>query len=260
MDSKGLILCAKYSSAPNYFGYCGPPKNSSLIDHLKEEVGDKEIEHILSQFDTLYLNLKLIAYENKIRDPFAKQVVEAYWIGNNLLNNIKNKDYVSLLSEKFRLERKIGIKNFDKLKYKFLTNQTLPHHSFHVFNIFKRTGRINSNHTVETMDNCRIGWGQVKQFQSSKLKSQIPALPTDRQSLNVKTKQLTISNQQLSLNKPVVQELKIDYKGKTFFKDIKPGNWVSFHWGFVCDILTERQIKNLEFYTQKAIEFYNSAI
>ncbi|MBI4226240.1 hypothetical protein HY612_03965, partial [Candidatus Roizmanbacteria bacterium] len=167
MDAKGLLLCARYSSAPNYFGYCGPPKNSSLVDHLRAEIGDREVERILSQFDTLYLNLKLIALENKIKDPFNLRVVEAYWIGNGLLKNIKSKDYVALLSEKFELEKKIGKGKFDMLKYKFLSNQTLPHHSFHVFNIFKRTGNLVVNHTLETMDSCRVGWGKVIQYQIS---------------------------------------------------------------------------------------------
>ncbi|OGK11290.1 hypothetical protein A2954_01885 [Candidatus Roizmanbacteria bacterium RIFCSPLOWO2_01_FULL_37_12] len=255
MDSKGLLLCARYSSAPNYFGYCGPPKNSSLIDHLREDVGDIEVKHILSQFDTLYLNLKLIAFENKIKDPFTKKVVEAYWIGNNLLNKVKNKDYVSLLSEKFKLEKKIGNKKFELLKYKFLTNQTLPHHSFHVFNIFKRTGHINSNHTLATMDSCRIGWGRIDKYQISNDKLQIKS---KGQIINIKTRLLTLNHNKLALGLPINKKIKIDYKGNTFLKNLKLGDWVSFHWGFVCDVLSTVQVKNLEYYTQKAIVFYNS--
>src|SRR3989344_6984397 len=195
VDSKGLLLCARYSSAPNFFGYCGPPKNSTLVDHLREEIGDSEVESILSQFETLYLNLRLIAFENRIKDPFAFKVVEAYWLGNNLLKNTKNNDYMALLSEKFELEKKIGRKKFAGLKYKFLSHQTLPHHSFHVFNIFKRTGLINSNHTIETMDNCRIGYGQIVklgEIQNSKFKVQNYNLKI--KNIFVKTKQLKISN------------------------------------------------------------------
>src|SRR3989344_1085829 len=115
MDSKGLLICAKYSSAPNFFGYCGPPKNSALVDHLREKVGDREVENILSRFDSLYLNLRLIAIENKISDPFDQKVVEAYWIGNNLLHNIKSKNYAALLGEKFELEKKINRNKYAKL-------------------------------------------------------------------------------------------------------------------------------------------------
>ena len=245
MDPKGLLLCAKYSSAPNFFGYCGPEENASLIDHLKEKIADKEVKVILSQFDTLYSYLKLISVENKISDPFTEKVVEAYWLGNSLLDKISNKNYAYLLQEKLDLEKKMGDIKFQKVKSKVLSTKFYPHHAFHVFNIFKRTGYVNSNHTINTMDSCRIGWGKVKQIKKVK-------------SVFVNSKQLTINNNQLFLSQPMSKKLKINYKGKTFLKDLNPGDWVSFHWGFVCDILTPVQVKNLEFYTDKAIEFYNS--
>ena len=121
MNRQGLLLCTKYSVAPNYFGYCGPDENMSLIDHLRENVIDKEVHSILSEFETLFLNLTFIARENKIQDVFDKQVVEAYWIGNRLLECISNKDYAYLLAEKFSLPKKIGDKTFLKMKHKILT-------------------------------------------------------------------------------------------------------------------------------------------
>ena len=264
MDSKGLLLCAKYSSAPNFFGYCGPDENANLIDHLKEKAGDKEVEVILSQFDTLYSYLRLIAAENKIRDPFNQKVVEAYWIGNSLLDNISNRNYAYLLQEKLDLEKKMGGIKFQKVRAKVLSTKFYPHHAFHVFNIFKRMGHVNSNHTLATMDSCRIGWGKIK-IKSERLKVK---------SIFVETKQLTISNpsttstklstsslrtsQQLVLSKPTIKELMLDYRGKSFLNNLKVGDWVSFHWGYISDVLTPEQVKNLEFYTSKAIEFYNS--
>ena len=98
MNKQGLLLCAKYSVAPNYFGYCGPDENKSLIDHLKEGIADREVKSILSEFETLYLNLTLIAKENKITDVFDRRVVEAYWVGNHLLQNISSRDYTYLFN------------------------------------------------------------------------------------------------------------------------------------------------------------------
>lgn len=271
MDSKGLLLCARYSSAPNFFGYCGPEENSSLIDHLKDKVADSEVEMILSQFDTLYSYLKLISTENKILDPFDQKVVEAYWIGNSLLDNISNRDYAYLLQEELDLERKMERIKFRRVKAKILSKKFYPHHAFHVFNIFKRTGHVNSNYTLDTMDQCRISFGKLKTPVFAKASS--GKQNSKRETVIVRTKQLANSNpsttstslstsplrtsQQLVMGKVVEKELKIDYKGKVFLKDLKPGDWVSFHWGFVCDVLTEQQVRNLEFYTQKAIDFYN---
>ena len=117
------------------------------------------------------------------------------------------------------------------------------------------------------MDECRIGWGKIVKFPISNFsfdKLRIPSrvegqfpIKSKPPKINVKAKQLTINNQQLSISKPTVRELKIDYKGKQFIQSLNVGDWVSFHWGFVCDVLTEQQVKNLEFYTGKAIEFYN---
>lgn len=246
MNKQGLLLCAKYSVAPNYFGYCGPDKNNSLVDHLKENLGDKEVQSILSEFETLYLNLTLIAKENKISDVFDKQVVEAYWVGNRLLQNVSSRDYTHLLDEKFNFEKKLGSKVLGKLSHKIQTHKIYPHHSFHVFNIFKRTGHDPSFHTLSTMDECRIGWGKI--VESRKLKVE---------SLDVITRPLVTQVNKLSFGKKIIKNLTLSYKGKTFLKNLKAGDWVSFHWGHVCDILTQEQVKKLEFYTQRAIDFYN---
>lgn len=260
MDSRGLLLCARYSAAPNFFGYCGPDENRSLLQHLEEEKADREIQSILSEFESLYLNLNLIARENKIKNPFAAKVVEAYWIGNPLLNNIKNMDYVSLLKEKFVLEKKIGNEAFARLKYKFLNNKLLPHHSFHVFNIFKRTANITSTHTLQTMDDCRISFGRIISLglnQISNLKNQRLKSKIKNELILVSAKPLIKVNNQLQFGRPTVKQLRIDYKGRKFIADLMIGDWVSFHWGFICDLLTAKQVKNLEFYTEKAIDFYN---
>ncbi len=245
MNSQGLLLCSRYAVAPNFFGYCGPRENASLLDHLKEKVVDKEVSTILSQFETLFPYLRLISKENNIPDLFNQKVVEAYWIGNSLLDNISNRNYSYLLAEKLDLEKKMGTIKFQKVRSKILTSKFYPHHAFHVFNIFKRTGHVNSNHTIDTMDSCRIGWGKI-------------IMKSQSQKINVETKQLAINNERLSLSKPTVKELKVDFKGKSFMKNLKVGDWVSFHWGFVCDVLTKQQVGNLEFYTQKAIQFFNS--
>lgn len=245
MDENGLLLCSRYAVAPNFFGYCGPDENASLVDHLNEKVADTEVSAILSQFETLFPYLKLISKENNIPDLFNEKVVEAYWIGNKLLDSISNRNYSYLLTEKLDLEKKMGTAKFQKVRSKVLTSKFYPHHAFHVFNIFKRTGHVNSNHTINTMNSCRIGWGKI-------------SIKPQHLKVNVETKELTINGQQLSLGKPTIKELKIDYKSKSFIKNLNIGDWVSFHWGFVCDVLSKHQVSNLVNYTQRAINYYNS--
>lgn len=252
MNKKGLLLCAKYSVAPNYYGYCGPDKNLNLIDHLKENAGDREVASILSEFETLYLNLRFIAAENRIKDLFDSRVVEAYWIGNSLLDRVSSRDYTYLLSEKFNLQKKLGTKQFEKIRQKVMSSRMYPHHSFHVFNIFKRTGLDPSFHTTQTMDECRISWGKVILPRQSDKKLNATNIVT------VQTKPLIIQNDKLVFGKDIYRKIKLEYKRKRFLKSIQNGDWISFHWGFACDILSMIQVANLTTYTQKALDYFNS--
>lgn len=242
----GLLLCARYALSPNFFGYCGPAKSASLIDHLKENIADKEIEIILSQFETLYPYLQLIAYKNRLPSSFSKEVVEAYWLGNHLLKPLSTLEFQAFTQEKLFSEKKIPKNKFFFLKSKINRFAFLPHHSFHVFNIFKNASKINDS-ILSVMDNCRISWGKIVDINNhSKMKN-----------LLVETRSLLIENNKLILSQPVIKEIKIDYQGKSFINDLKNDQWVSFHWGYFCDKLTKRQQKNLEYYTIKAIDFYN---
>jgi len=253
MNKQGLLLCAKYSVAPNYFGYCGPRENKSLIDHLKEEIADREIQSILSEFETLHLYLTLIAKENKINDTFDERVVEAYWLGNELLRNISSKDYSYLLDEKLHLGKKWKSESLNKLVYQINTAIVYPHHSFHVFNIFKRTGHDPSFHTITTMDECRIGWGKIKRIQDpSELK-----IKNRARYVYVEMKPLLLVNNTLCFGKKILKKINLTYCQTNFFSNLKENEWISFHWSYVCDKVTCTQVKNLEYYTQKAIDFYN---
>lgn len=255
MDKQGLILCSKYAISPNALGYCGPKETVSLVDHLKENIVDKEVNHILSEFETMYPYLQLIARENKIKDPYNHRVVEAYWLGNSLLKNISSSDYLSFLQEKLLIEKKIVKKDFQKIKEKIAKYIFLPHHTFHVFNIFKKMSKDITLQTLTAMDECRIGYGVI----TKKLK-------VKDQSYNSKIKNNTILivnckplrfNKYLQLGAVIKREIKVDFYNEQFIEELKPGNWLSFHWGQVCDKLTIDQVKNLNYYTQQAINFFN---
>lgn len=248
MNQQGLLLCARYSVAPNYFGYCGPDKNKNLIHQVTEKISDKETLNILSQFETLYPYLQLIARENKVTDPFHPKVVEAYWIGNKLLEKASLSKFISFLDEKLQVEKKVGRKNARNIKRKISTKQIYPHHSFHVLNIFKHTNIDLGLPEINVIDNCRIGFGKIRS-QNKKTKTWF-----------VEMQPMKIVTGILTLGKPEIREVRDDYKGKIIIKDVRLNQWVSIHWGFICDKLSEKQVKNLAYYTQRAIDFYNSSI
>lgn len=256
MNTNGLLLCARYSAAPNFFGYCGPDENESLTQHIVENIEDREVSHILSHFETLYPYLQLIARENKIIDPFDLRVVEAYWIGNNLLQKSYRQDFFSFLDEKLQIPKKISKNQIIKIKTNLSSHEFYPHHSFHVMNIFKHLQIRLKSTTIETIDQCRIGWGKI--IQNSKIKNKKNHSIMNHNFIFVETRFLELKNNKIQFGNKIVKQIRINYQDRLIINDLKIGDWVSFHWDFICDILSKTQVKNLEFYTQKSIEFYNS--
>ena len=151
---------SKYAFAPNFYQYCGPEENKLLSSYLRHDKSDPKLLSLLSEFETMYNYLVIIAHANAIVDPFDQRVVEAYWVGNDLLYNITKKQTYEGLFFDQKLARRLSKKDLTWLERKIPAFAFL-HHSFHVFNIFTRTGHVALPHTVETMDNCRIGWGKV---------------------------------------------------------------------------------------------------
>jgi hypothetical protein len=249
----GLLTCSRYAFAPNFYQYCGPDKNKTLEDYLKASESDIGLKKILVDFETLYSYLKFIAWSNRINNPFDEKVVEAYWLGNGLLENIRIKDFYRFLQANFA--KKIPKKILD-LVYPRLDKGARVNHAFHVLSLWRRTGHVTIDHTLKTMDNCRIGWGKVvrhPEFISGSLKM-LKQVQHDKKQLIVKTRPLIYQNNKLILGKPIEKEI-IDQFNLSHF--LKPGDWVSYHWGFLCDKLILNQLKNLHAYTQLSIKLAN---
>ncbi len=260
----GLIRCARYSFAPNSLKYCGPEKQRDMYAYVSQKLVDRGLGEMLEQFDTLYKYLHLIAYENEIRDPFDTRVVEAYWLGNNLLNKTKYKPLLKVLTDGLELPKKLTPHQLTTTISKL--DQAVAHHTFHVLNIFRRTGHLPIAHTLVTMDSCRISWGTVKELTPSGLPfdkveerwglkiGDFP--PPGKRRLGgvsclVELAPLVIQNNSLLLGEPEVRKM------KCIGLVPKVGDWVSIHWGYVCEVLNARQVANLEYYTKLAIKLAN---
>ncbi|MEK7513844.1 MAG: DUF6390 family protein, partial [Patescibacteria group bacterium] len=152
----GLLRCARYALAPNKLKYCGPDKNQELAAYVQNKASDGGLKEMLDDFGAMYPYLKLISEQNGIFDPFDERVVEAYWLGNERL------DKVSLKSLYSHWGNKVTVKERKWLELK-LPRGAKPNHQFHVFNFINRTGHKAILHTVETMDNCRISYGEILQ-------------------------------------------------------------------------------------------------
>lgn len=236
-------MCARYAFMPNKLRYCGGNKFSELYEYTSRFYVDRGLQGLLEEFETLFPYLRLIAHKNHINNPFDLRVVEAYWIGNRLLKNISMSDLYDHMISAQKLKKKLSHRLFEKV-VGVIPKGALPHHSFHVINIPKRTGHYPVEHTIETIDKCRIGWGKVLQVKSEKLKA--------------KSFPLKLSNGKIIFGNPVEKDYLWKIGDRGFIKNLKKGDWVSLHWDFVCDKITKSQLQNLKYFTQLSINLANT--
>lgn len=241
----GTILFAKYAFAPNRLNFCGPDANAEITHYIKVGQTDRGLAELLAKFTGAYPYLQFIAKANKITDPFDWRVVEAYWIGNDLLANIT----ISQMYEE--VKHRFGSRISPKVM-KWLTGKApagaKPHHSFHVFEIYTRVGGIRGGSigpVEKTIDQCRISWGKVVEIKSSRVK-------VEHEPILVKNK--------LQFGPPTRKTLKVVLGDFPRIANLQTGDWVSLHWDFLCDKLNPQQLINLKKWTSYHLELANQTI
>lgn len=232
----GPRLAALYSLMPNRLGFCGPQKNSDqekLNKFLLGEVSEKEARKILSKFEAAYAYYKLIARKNRIRDPLNKKVVEAYWLGNKLLEKVSVEDLKNLILKDFvkpnLLSRETAIKRIANIP-----KNSKAHHSFHVFILGSVTGRVDFR-DVKVQDICRTGWGKIVSIKDGKVLVEYEPFIKEKGKVRFDQKKR--------------KEINWD---RTIVPGISSGDWVSFHWDFLAQKLEKEEIRNLEKYTKNS--------
>jgi len=246
-DLKGIISCARYSFMPNRLHLCGPENQADILEFysaINEQKPTKSIKPLLEQFETLFPYLKLIAKANNCKNPFAQKIVEAYWLGNECLEKVLTSRLFDHIKYDVGLKKKIGADGYQKFVRR-LDRKALPHHNFHVFSVYQRTGNIKISHTLATMDACRIRWGKV--------------ITIKPHSLIVKTKPLVADKNGAIKESDFFTEREIlnYFEGSVLLNNIRMGDYISLHWGCVCEKLNARQIANLQKYTELSLLYAN---
>lgn len=237
-EQVNILSCARYAYRPNKLTYCGPDQNKELFQYIINEDDDGGLGENLKKFETLYPYLRHIAHTNKRDTIYSADVVRAYWVGNNLLRNTGNALLYYHLIDDLNLKKKLPKKEIELIGEK-IPKGANAHHSFHVFNIWKRTGYIENPHTLYTMDECRIGWGRVKEIKNNIIK--------------VLYRPLVFKEAKLAFGS--IEEKDIFYELNNV--EVAIGDWVSFHWSSFCDRLCEEDIKNIKYWTTINLQLAN---
>jgi len=204
---------------------------------LKAGKTDEGLRQLLEKFRGAVPYLKFIAQENKIKDPFDRRVVEAYWVGNDLLKNCNLQRFYNELENRFHtLVSK-------KTLVEMLGNVPLgsrPHHSFHVIHIFSQTGGMLKmfQPSLTLMNNCLIRPGKIK-------------LKIKNKELKIKTQKLKIVNHSIKFV-PSIETARVLDSTK-----FKKGDLVAIHWGWICDKISSSQQIQLNFWNNQSLKLFS---
>src|SRR5919199_4662668 len=160
----GTLRFVRYGFMPNRLRYCGPDDNRTLLQYALEDVSDGGLTPLLRQFTGALPYLKLIARSNGIADPFDARVVEAYWLGNELLEGVEVRQLYDALLERFG--KQLTGRTRDLVLGKAPAGAR-PHHAFHVLDVHSRVGELEN--TLLTLEQCRVSWGQVRGVEGAEL-------------------------------------------------------------------------------------------
>ena len=156
-DLRPLPVCA-VRLPPNALGYCGPADSVELFE-VSSAGADREISALATAFDGAFPYLQLIAGTNGIDDPLDSRVVEAYWIGNRLLEGGAPWMGASLDERFRRAPAAIGARSKRRSRPgPCPITPTMYSGSIHGSDYCAK-GRVQE--PMHVLDRCRIRWGSV---------------------------------------------------------------------------------------------------
>jgi hypothetical protein len=224
VSPSGAVLFARYAYPPNELGYCGPDGAAALL----RSDSPAEIARRARHFEGAWSYLEVIAESAGISDPLDVHVVQAYWVGNDLLSGVDPSRLVARLRERFAGQLGGTWRSAD--------TRAQAHHSFQVFEVYPwlELLRASGNPTaVAVLDRCRIRTGTVL------------AVDPDSGTATVRSSPLTWTGTVLQPGPPRDQHVRWAADGRALLDGLAPGDRVAVHWDWVCDVLTEPQCERI---------------
>jgi len=241
-DWSGLQLFARYAYPPNERGFCGPDDHLALLAYRTAGVVDAGLAELAGTFTGPWPYLELLATRTGAGGPFSERVVEAYWVGNDLLDRIDILDFGNTVAARFRPATG---RRWPGMAAEIPGG--IPHHSFHVFVTYPWVGLLAETHRgepLEILDRCRIRWGTV--------------VTADEGAVVARSEPLTWDGRRLGLGAARVEAVTAAVGG--FDPPLRPGDAVSMHWGWICDRLTPRQLADLRRFSARQLEMTNARL
>lgn len=220
--TKGPELFFRYAQPPNVLGYCGPDEHDSVVSVAGGlTLPREEATQLALAFQGAWPYLELIGNLTR-RSELSRDVVEAYWIGNQLLDRIGLLPWGNSVSERFRKQAESRWGSVEQ----GLNAGGLPNHAFHVFCVYPWVGLLREGFvgpSLEVLDRCRISWGTVEE--------------TAGDHVRVRRQPLIWQDERLIPGQARVELYRADPRDK-----LSAGEIVSLHWEYVCERIDRQQL------------------
>jgi len=241
----GPLLFARYAYPPNALGLCGADVRRTLLEYGAARESDGGLAELAQTFEGAWPYLELIAGANGILDPLDPRVVEAYWVGNELLDRVEAGALARHVEERFRGRLGRSRENVAAAA----AAGAVPHHCFHVFAVYPWIGLLRSgivDDPLRILDQCRTTPARV--------------LAVEGESVRAVAKPLLYDGARLFLGPPAERIARWSDGGLAFVDAPEPGDHVSLHWDYVCDVLSPAAARALGRATGQALRAVNPVV
>ena len=242
----GPLRFARFAYPPNALGYCGPDDPAALLDHADAGVVGPDLAHLARQFVGAWPYLELIAAASGRSDPLDSDVVEAYWLGNELLTRVDGRVFAAHLAARFAPRAGAGLADIATLALL----GAVPHHNFHVMAVYPWVGLLRAGIAAEepmrVLDGCRIRWGRVRAVHGGLAEVAVRPLVWDGRSLQlgaVRVEAVTYASDRGRL-----------------VPEVRVGDLVALHWAWRSDRTSQSQARALRGYTERILRMTNEAL
>jgi Family of unknown function (DUF6390) len=238
VNGRGALRFARYAFPPNQLGYCGPADSGSLLEHIMTGTSDAELRQLATGFAGAWPYLELIAAAAGRDDPLDPDVVEAYWLGNGLLDAVPVSMMGNSLDDRFRRRAGAGWSSLAEA----IPAGAVPHHSFHVFGVYPWVGLLRAgefDEPLRILDRCRIRTGTVQAIEGS--------------SIAVRSRPLTWDGYRLDVGSPTIELVHIADDGSI----LSVGATVTMHWDWICESVSPAVAMRVEAVTRSQMDLVN---
>lgn len=234
-DRKGMQDAARFAMQPNMWGFCGDKKDQSILRRcvVTPEFNYQEVRNTLSGHGFPHLNAFLEAISKATdKDLFSDEVVKAYWFGSKLTEESVDTGRKFLIEQ---YKQRMG-SNFGEAVDKIL----LP--------------KIPLTHLTQVAMIAAADYGEPQRSEVINLCMIAGA----------KIEKIDLVNKTVLVNRDIVEKQENGYKVAAkavrvkldleLTPDLKIGDNVAVHLGFLAGKLNKGEAEQLNYWTKRVVD------